>query len=61
MRVVTADCRDETFDMDDNVDEIFEFLQDAEVVEGPPELYALVAELWPDLLHKVKPPIELMH
>jgi len=33
----------------------------AAVVEGPPELRNIVAEYWPHLLHKVKPPRELMH
>jgi hypothetical protein len=25
-------------------------------VSGPDELYVIVQELWPELLHKVKPP-----
>ncbi len=37
------------------------FIEDAEIVEGPEELYAIVAELWPELLHKVKPPRARMH
>jgi hypothetical protein len=49
----TVECED--------LDEIHEFLLDADVVEGPPELRELVAELWPDLLHKVKPPFSEMH
>lgn len=60
MRALITETRDETFDADDT-NKILEFLRDAEVVEGPPELYALVAELWPDQLHKVKPPLSLMH
>jgi hypothetical protein len=45
----------------DSLDEIYEFLESAEVVEGPPGFRELVAELWPELLHKVKPPRSEMH
>ena len=31
------------------------------IVEGPEELWMIVAELWPELLHKIKPPRSLMH
>jgi hypothetical protein len=34
---------------------------DAEIVEGPDELWELVAGLWPELLPKIKPPRGLMH
>jgi hypothetical protein len=44
-----------------DLDAIHEVLVENEVVEGPEELYLLVSELWPDLLHKVKPPIARMH
>ena len=40
---------------------IHELIENAEIVEGPDDLYAIVAELWPELLHKVKPPRSLMH
>jgi hypothetical protein len=43
-----------------DLDAIHEVLVENEVVEGPEELYLLVSELWPDLLHKVKPPIARM-
>src|SRR3954468_7026817 len=45
----------------DDLNEMYEFLVNAEVVEGPPGFREIVAELWPDLLHKVKPPISEMH
>jgi len=48
------------FDLD-VVEEIHQDLLDHDVVDGPPELKELVEELWPELLHKVKPPRELMH
>ena len=32
-----------------------------EIVDGPPILRRVVEELWPELLHKIKPPRELMH
>ena len=41
--------------------EIHDFLEDADVVDGPAELRFIVAELWPELLHKVKPPLSEMH
>jgi hypothetical protein len=47
-----------------NVEEfaqIHQALIENEVVEGPPELKELVEEFWPELLHKLKPPIEEMH
>lgn len=31
------------------------------VMDGSPVLRALVALHWPELLHKVKPPLERMH
>jgi hypothetical protein len=49
-----------TFSSDD-LKGIRDFIKDAEIVEGSDELYAIVSELWPDLLHKVKPPRGLMH
>jgi hypothetical protein len=52
--------RDRTFSLDDKRG-IYDFLIEAEIVEGPDELYAIVAELWPELLHKVKPPRGMMH
>ena len=42
-------------------EEILDFLLDADVVEGAPELREIVEELWPELLHKVKPPRSEMH
>lgn len=40
----------------DDVGRIRAFLKDADVVDGPAELRMIVAELWPEFLHKVKPP-----
>ena len=45
----------------DDLNEMYDFLVNADVVEGPPALREIVAELWPELLHKVKPPISEMH
>jgi len=44
-----------------DLDEILDFLLDADVLEGAPELREIVEELWPELLHKVKPPLAQMH
>jgi hypothetical protein len=44
-----------------DLDEMYDFLMNAEVVEGPPGFREIVAALWPELLHKVKPPISEMH
>jgi len=46
---------------DNDLQGIHDFIQDAELIEGPDELYEIVAELWPELLHKLKPPRALMH
>jgi len=43
------------------LEELHDMLLEAEVVEGPPGLKQLVQELWPELVHKVKPPISEMH
>jgi hypothetical protein len=46
---------------EDDIQGIYDFIADAEIVAGPDELYTIVSELWPELLHKVKPPRSLMH
>jgi len=46
---------------EDDIQGIHDFIEDADIVEGPDELYAIVSQLWPELLHKVKPPRALMH
>jgi hypothetical protein len=46
---------------DDELETILLALKENEVVSGPPLLRLIVEELWPELLHKVKPPRELMH
>jgi hypothetical protein len=46
---------------DDDFDNIHDFIVRSDFVDGPAELYAIVSELWPELLHKVKPPRYLMH
>jgi hypothetical protein len=45
----------------DDLNEIYDFLVGADVIEGPPGFREMVAELWPELLHKVKPPLPEMH
>ena len=46
---------------DGDLDQILDSLLEADVVEGAPELREIVEELWPELLHKVKPPLSSMH
>jgi hypothetical protein len=46
---------------DNDLQGIHDLVEDSELIEGPDELYEIVAELWPELLHKVKPPRSLMH
>ncbi len=43
-----------------DLQEIYKYLKNADVVEGPPELREMVAELWPEMLHKIKPPVSEM-
>jgi hypothetical protein len=45
----------------DDIQGIHDFIEDADIVEGPDELWLIVSERWPELLHKVKPPRALMH
>ena len=45
----------------DDLDEMFELLIEADVVDGPPGLREIVEEMWPELAHKVKPPRSKMH
>ena len=40
----------------DDIQGIHDFIAEADIVSGPDELYVIVQELWPELLHKVKPP-----
>lgn len=47
--------------VDDDMATIFRLLIDNEVIDGPPNLRTIVAEHWPELLHKVKPPRAEMH
>jgi hypothetical protein len=46
---------------EDDIDGMHDFSVQADIVEGPEELWMIVAELWPELLHKIKPPRSLMH
>ena len=41
----------------DDLLEVYDFLVSAEVVEGPFGFREIVSQPWPELLHKVKPPI----
>jgi hypothetical protein len=50
---------DDAFEVD--LEGLRDFVVRNEVVSGGDELYAIVAQLWPELLHKVKPPRSLMH
>jgi hypothetical protein len=43
------------------IDAIYQTLLESDIVQGPDELYALVEELWPQLLHRLKPPRWRMH
>jgi len=58
--VIAVSQQSAEIDVDD-LNEMYDFLVNADVVEGPPVLREIVAELWPELLHKVKPPISEMH
>lgn len=60
MRRPIIEVDDATFDPED-LDSIYEFLQPREVVDGPEELWDLVAEHWPQMLDKRRPPRHQMH
>ena len=49
-----------TIDLDD-LQAVYRFIVGAAVVEGPAELRAIVASNWPELLYKIKPPVDQMH
>jgi hypothetical protein len=53
----------ELFDPGDEkaLQQIRRFVDAHEVVELPDAYYYLIEALWPELLHKVKPPRDLMH
>ena len=46
---------------EDDIEGIHDFIAQNDIVEGGEQFYAIVAEVWPHLLHKVKPPRSLMH
>ena len=46
---------------DDKLEQIRQFVAARDIVELPDAYYYMVEALWPELLHKVKPPRELMH
>jgi hypothetical protein len=43
------------------LEQIRQFVNDHDIVELPDAYYYMIQALWPELLHKVKPPRELMH
>jgi hypothetical protein len=45
----------------EEIQKIYKIILEHDVVDGPPELREVVAKLWPELLHKVKPPRSEMH
>jgi hypothetical protein len=49
------------YNEEDDIEGMYDFIAQADIVEGPDELWLIVSELWPELLHKVKPPRALMH
>jgi hypothetical protein len=60
-RIARTEISDVQTVRENDIQGIYEFIRDAEIVEGPGELLEIVSELWPDLLHKLKPPKSLMH
>jgi hypothetical protein len=50
---VSLDCTD--------LEEVHEFLMTNDLVKGNDELEFIVRQNWPELLHKLVPPIEKMH
>jgi hypothetical protein len=54
---------EELFELGDQdaLEQIRQFVDAHDLVELPDEYYYMVEAFWPELLHKVKPPRELMH
>ena len=46
---------------DQEVEKLHQQLIENDVVDGPPELRDVVESSWPELVHKVKPPLSKMH
>ena len=48
---------------DDKLEQIRQFVaaHDHDIVDLPDAYYYMIEALWPELLHKVKPPRQLMH
>ena len=51
----------ETTMSEEELENIRQLIIRHDVIDGPPPLYFLVQSLWPELVHKIKPPRELMH
>ena len=61
MRTQTPDTGGSvTFDPDD-LEGIYAYLQDMEVVQASDDFRIIVEENWPELMHKLKPPRSRMH
>jgi hypothetical protein len=54
---------EELFELGDEaaLEQIRQFVDAHDFVELPDEYYYMVEAFWPELLHKVKPPLALMH
>jgi hypothetical protein len=60
MRAAATTTREVQY-RENDIETIHHLLLSNEVIDGPPELRAIVAAHWPELLHKVKPPYSEMH
>jgi hypothetical protein len=56
-----VETHDAVFFDPDDLDGIYEYLMSADAVQATEEMRALVAERWPELLHKLVPPREKLH
>jgi hypothetical protein len=45
----------------ERLDDMRQFIIDHDITKVPQTVYHIIECLWPDLIHKVKPPRERMH
>ena len=60
-RIMRSSCFEKISVDFDDLEGIHKFLMESDVVKGSDELEFIVRQNWPELLHKLVPPIWKMH